>query len=84
MDTVVNMGNFISTTVASNKKKLAQFLRNKALKNLEAECILRDVDMAAISEDKLEVLIRNEEDKIKSKYKTNSIVLLLIALGLHA
>lgn len=78
------MGNFLTETIQSNKKKLEKLLREKALKNVEAECILRNVEMENIPPDKLEVLIRNEEDKIKSKYKTNTIVLLLVALGLHA
>ena len=78
------MANFIVNVFDSNKKKLEKLLRQKAIKNVEAECILRNIEFEDIAQDKLEVLIRNEEDKIKSKYKTNTIVLLLIALGLHA
>ena len=78
------MENFVKKTYKKNVKKMELILREKAIKNVENECILRNVEFESIPLDKLEILIRNEEDKIKSKFKTSSIALPLIALGLHA
>ena len=73
---------FAVNRYALAQQKISLTLRNRAIKNIESECIYRGVNIDDLNETELEILIRNEEEKIKSKSKNNVIATLLVALGL--
>lgn len=73
----------VRTKLDKVKQKAVAITRKRAIKNIEAECIYRGVDINDINPEDLEVLIHNEEGKIKSKTKNNIIIILLVALGFN-
>lgn len=74
---------FISNKVEQRKADARRLLRKQAIKNIESECILRGIEPDDIEDDKLEILINNEQDRIIGKGKNNAIVALLILLGFN-
>jgi len=57
-------------------------IREKAISRARTRIIVSGGDPATFTEDDLEVVVREEEDKIKSSFKEKGLMALLALLGL--
>ncbi len=64
------------------KKKIDIRLRQKAILRARARLIENGVDIKDLSDEELEIIIKDEEDKLKDEYKTKGIFALLVMLGI--
>ena len=65
-----------------SKERLRLKLREKAIMRTRARLIESRVDIEELSDEELEVIIRDEEDKLLDEYKTKGIIALLALLGI--
>ncbi len=65
-----------------SKEKLRLRLREKAIMRTRARLIESRVDIEELSDEELEVIIRDEEDKLLDEYKTKGLIALLALLGI--
>lgn len=63
-------------------RKYRSVLRDKAISRARTRIIVAGGDPAKFSHDDLEVVVREEEDKIKGSFKEKGILALLALLGL--
>ncbi len=64
------------------KEKIEYKLRQKAILRARARLIENGVDIKDLSDEELEIIIKDEEDKLKDEYKTKGIFALLVILGI--
>jgi len=64
------------------KEKVVLKLREKALLRTRARLIESGVEISRLSDEELEVIIADEEDKLLDEYKSRGILALLALLGL--
>lgn len=64
------------------KKKIAKKVREKAIKRAESRIMLAGKTPEDFNEVQLEVLVKEEEDKIFSSYKEKGLLVLASLLGL--
>lgn len=57
-------------------------IRERAITQAKARIALSERNFEDFSEDELEVIVKDEEDKVKRSIKQSGIVALLITLGL--
>ena len=69
-------------TQNSLSKKVRLKIREKAFSNMQYRVIASGGNIDKLSSDDLEVLVKEEEDKIISAYKDKGIVFLLALIGL--
>ena len=62
--------------------KARERLREKALSRAHARLVISGVDIDALSDDDLEVIIADEEDKLIGEYKSKGLIALLALLGI--
>lgn len=65
-----------------SKERLQLKLREKAIMRTRARLIENRVDIEELSDEELEVIIRDEEDKLLDEYKTKGLIALLALLGI--
>ncbi|WP_456403995.1 hypothetical protein [Hydrogenimonas sp.] len=65
-----------------SRRKLRLKLREKAIMRTRARLIENRVDIDDLSDEELEVIIRDEEDKLLDEYKTKGLIALLALLGI--
>ncbi len=65
-----------------SRRKLRLKLRQKAIMRARARLIENRVDIDELSDEELEVIIRDEEDKLLDEYKTKGLIALLALLGI--
>ncbi len=65
-----------------SKEKLRLRLREKAIMRTRARLIESRVDIDELSDEELEIIIKDEEDKLLDEYKTKGIIALLALLGI--
>lgn len=65
-----------------SKERLQLKLREKAIMRTRARLIENRVDIDELSDEELEVIIRDEEDKLLDEYKTKGLIALLALLGI--
>ena len=72
---------------ASNPKKLKTKIDKRvlemAIENAKAELAKRGREISDVSEKQLEIIVNNEEKKIRDSFKNRSITALLAVLGLQ-
>lgn len=72
---------------ASNPKKLKARIDKRvlemAIENAKAELAKRGREVSDVSEKQLEIIVNNEEKKIRDSFKNRSITALLAVLGLQ-
>ena len=56
-------------------------VRNWAIKRTEKRIAEAEVEISALSEEELEILVREEEDKLKNRIKNVSMGAVMITLG---
>lgn len=64
------------------KKKVAARVREKAIKRAETRIMLAGKEATDFNEAQLEVLVKEEEDKIYNSYKEKGLLVLASLLGL--
>ncbi|WP_201353434.1 hypothetical protein [Hydrogenimonas urashimensis] len=64
------------------KEKFYLRLREKAIMRTRARLVENRVDIDTLSDEELEIIIADEEDKLVGEYKTKGLVALLALLGI--
>lgn len=75
-------GNLVTRPWFRLKGSIAQHIRNKAIERARTRIYLHGKRPEDYEQDILEVIVKEEEDKIKSELKDKGILALLAALGL--
>ena len=78
----MNLYEKIKTLPAKLQDKIRMRIREKALLRTRARLIESGVDINKLSDEDLEVIIADEEDKLIGEYKTKGLLALLAMLGL--
>ena len=65
------------------KRKMDERILEMAIENAKAELAKRGRDISDVSERQLEIIVNNEETKIRDSFKNRSIGALLSVLGLQ-
>ncbi|ADV47344.1 hypothetical protein [Nitratifractor salsuginis] len=65
-----------------SRDKFYERLRDRALLRTRARLIESGVDLNSLSDEELEVIIADEEDKLISEYKSRGLIALLALLGI--
>ena len=65
------------------KRKVDQRILEMAIENAKAELAKRGRDISDVSEKQLELIVNDEEKKIRESFKNRSITALLAILGLQ-
>lgn len=66
----------------SLKNRVARSVREKAILRTKARLVENRVQFSELSDEELEIIIKDEEDRLIGEYKTKSIVALLALLGI--
>jgi hypothetical protein len=64
------------------KEKIYLKLREKALLRTRARLVENRVDIDSLSDEELEIIIADEEDKLIGEYKSRGLIALLALLGI--
>ncbi len=64
------------------REKIRLKLREKAILRTKARLIENRIEIDELSDEEIEVVIKDEEDKILDEYKTKGIIALLALLGI--
>jgi hypothetical protein len=64
-------------------KKYRGYIRNKAIERARTRIIVAGNDPRSMSQEDLEVVVREEEDKIKGSIKEKGLLAVLALLGLN-
>ena len=65
-----------------SKEKFYLKLREKAILRTRARLVENRVDIESLSDEELEIIIADEEDKLVGEYKTKGLIALLALLGI--
>ncbi len=80
------MKNTITTTIQklplNLKYKFRSRLRQKAILRTKARLAERQIDINRLTDEELEIIIQDEEDKLIDDYKSKGIIALLALLGI--
>lgn len=69
--------------VGSMPSKYKRYIRNKAIERARTRIIVAGNDPRKLSKEDLEVVVREEEDKIKGSIKEKGLLAVLAMLGLN-
>lgn len=69
--------------ISTVPKKYRSFIREQAISRARTRIIVAGGNPANFSSDDLEVVVREEEDKIKSGIKQKGLLMVLALLGLN-
>jgi len=69
--------------ISSIPKKYRNIIREKAINRARTRIIVAGGDPATFSADDLEVVVREEEDNIKSAIKQRGLLAVLALFGVH-
>ncbi len=75
-------GGFFRKRIAKLKSSIAVKIREKAIERATTRILLHGRRPEDYEEEVLEVIVKEEEDKLKSEFKDKGILVLLAALGL--
>ncbi len=80
------MKNTITTIIqklpSNLKYKFRSRLRQKAILRTKARLAERQIDINRLTDEELEIIIQDEEDKLIDDYKSKGIIALLALLGI--
>lgn len=76
------MANQITKLKDKAVDKYRSKIRERAITQAKAQIALAGKKVSDYSEEDLEIIVLNEEEKVKSSMKTSGLVVILIALGL--
>ena len=78
----MNLTRSITKLPESLQKRVRLKLREKAILRARARLVESRVDIESLSDEELEVLVADEEDKLLDEYKSRGLLALLALLGL--
>jgi hypothetical protein len=78
----MNIYESIKGLPGKTREKFYLKLREKALKRTRARLVESRVNIEELTDEELEVIIADEEDKLIGEYKTRGLLALLAMLGL--
>lgn len=64
-------------------EKYSSVIREKAIEQAKVEIALAGKHITDYDEDQLEIIVKDQEDKIIRKYKNSSLVILLLIFGIY-
>lgn len=72
----------------TNKKdrvlgKYRSVIREKAIEQAKVEIALAGREVADYTPEQLEIIVKDQEDKIVQKYRNSTLVVFLLALGIY-
>ncbi len=79
---MMNMYETIKNLPARTRDKFYLRLREKAILRTRARLVESRVDIESLSDEELEIIITDEEDKLIGEYKSRGIIALLALLGI--
>ncbi len=79
---MMNMYETIKNLPARTRDKFYLRLREKAILRTRGRLVESRVDIESLSDEELEIIITDEEDKLIGEYKSRGIIALLALLGI--
>jgi len=83
MKTIKELKSKLSSDYEDYRMRIFRKIREKAIKEVKVKIAMANKSIDDFERNELEVLVKEEEQKIKARYKDNSILLLLAYLGLN-
>lgn len=68
------MSNFIKDKIEDTQKAFQENIRKKAIVAAKARLVEKGVDYNELSDEEFEIIVEDEERKIKDGYKSNGLV----------
>ena len=78
-----SMKNWMTEKRESVLQKYRSVLREKAIDQAKVEIALAGKDVTDYTAEQLEIIVKDQEDKIIQKYRNSTVVVLLLALGIY-
>lgn len=83
MKTIKELKSKLSSDYEDYSLRIFRKIREKAIKKVKVKIAMANKSIDDFERNELEVLVKEEEQKIKARYKDNGILLLLAYLGLN-
>ena len=83
MKTIKELKSKLSSDYEDYSMRIFRKIREKAIKEVKVKIAMANKSIDDFERDELEVLVKEEEQKIKARYKENGVLLLLAYLGLN-
>lgn len=77
------MNKWLTTKKQGILVKYSSVIREKAIERAKVEIALAGKRITDYDEDQLEVIVKDQEDKILSKYRNASFAILLLIFGIY-
>jgi|APSaa5957512535_1039671.scaffolds.fasta_scaffold106783_3 hypothetical protein len=77
------MKQWLTTRKAGVVDKYRAVIREKAIDQAKVEIALAGKEVTDYNAEQLEIIVKDQEDKIIQKYKNSTIVVFLLALGIY-
>lgn len=82
MKVITELKSKLSSDYEDYSMRIFRKIREKAIKEVKVKIAMANKSIDDFERDELEVLVKEEEQKIKARYKDNGVLLLLAYLGL--
>jgi hypothetical protein len=82
MKVIKELKSKLSSDYEDYSMRIFRKIREKAIKEVKVKIAMANKSIDDFERDELEVLVKEEEQKIKARYKDNGVLLLLAYLGL--
>jgi len=83
MKTIKELKSKLSSDYEDYSMRILRKIREKAIKEVKVKIAMANKSIDDFERNELEVLVKEDEQKIKARYKDNGILLLLAYLGLN-
>jgi hypothetical protein len=83
MKTIKELKSKLSSDYEDYSMRIFRKIREKAIKEVKVKIAMANKSIDDFERDELEILVKEEEQKIKARYKDNGILLLLAYLGIN-
>lgn len=77
------MKGWLTTQKQSVIGKYRSVIREKAIDQAKVEIALAGKNVADYTPEQLEIIVKDQEDKIIQKYRNSTLVVFLLALGIY-
>lgn len=83
MKVIKELKSKLSSDYEDYSMRIFRKIREKAIKEVKVKIAMANKSIDDFERDELEILVKEEEQKIKAGYKDNGVLLLLAYLGLN-
>lgn len=83
MKVIKELKSKLSSDYEDYSMRIFRKIREKAIKEVKVKIAMANKSIDDFERDELEILVKEEEQKIKARYKDNGVLLLLAYLGLN-